>query len=128
MIRSSILLVLALGFCQGDETLTGYGAADVTWSLESLNGTEFPATATLTFPNEGEISGKAPCNGFGGEQSAPYPWFKAENIISTQLACADIEAENTFFSALNSMSISEVAGDTLILSNEDGQEMVFRAN
>lgn len=118
---------LTLSGCFKDETLTGYGAGGVTWELTEMDGSKFPATATLRFPEKGRISGKAPCNAFNGTQSAPYPWFKAENIASTKRACPDLVLENRFFTALGAMTLAEISGDTFVLSNDAGREMVFRA-
>jgi heat shock protein HslJ len=43
------------------------------------------------------------------------------------MACPDIAAEDAFFAALDVMSQSEVSGNTLRLANDEGEEMVFRA-
>ena len=88
MLRLSLAFVLLLGLCdRKDETLTGYGAAGVTWGLKSIDGTPFSATATLTFPEPGKIAGDAPCDSYFGSQTAPYPRFEAPNIASTKMAC-----------------------------------------
>lgn len=122
-----VLGALALAACKKDETLSGYGAADAVWELVELDGKTFTARATLTFPEEGKLAGQAPCNRYFAEQSAPYPWFKAGPIGATRMACADLDEEQRFLGALAAMTLSEVSGDTLILSNDTGREMVFRA-
>jgi len=33
-----IMMILALTACQGDETLSGYGATDTEWVLVEMNG------------------------------------------------------------------------------------------
>lgn len=113
--------------CERDETLTAYGASDRTWTLQSLDGAPFAARATLTFPAEGSVAGMAPCNSFRGRQSAPYPWFAAGPLLTTRRACPDLKAEQAFLRALEDMSLAEIAGDVLILSNDQGREMVFSA-
>ncbi len=110
-----------------DETLSGYTPEKTTWVLQSLNEAPFDATATLTFPKKGKIAGQGPCNGFTGNQTVPYPWFSAEGIAATKMACPKIAEEAQFFEALQKMTLSEVSGDTLILSTEDGSQMLFRA-
>ena len=124
-----LTLILAMGItaCQTDETVSGYGAADRTWVLTSLDGTAFAARAHLSFPEQGSVVGKGPCNSFGASQSAPYPWIDIKGIRATRAACADLGLEQDFFDALQEMTLSEVAGDTLILSNDAGREMVFTA-
>lgn len=115
---------LLLSACK-DETISGYADAGAVWSLVELDGTAFPASATLSFPEKGRIAGQAPCNTYSGTQTAPYPWFETGPILSTKRACPDLNAETAFFAALSVMSIAEVSGGTLILSNEAGREMVF---
>ncbi|MGR3461978.1 MAG: META domain-containing protein [Roseovarius sp.] len=126
--RIALLIVAMslLGYCQ-DETVSGYDGQDTTWALRSIDGTPFAARATLTFPEEGTLAGEAPCNHYSGQQTVPYPWFSAERIISTKRACPDIEAETRYLRALADMTLAEIAGDTLILSNDAGREMMFRA-
>lgn len=128
MLRSAFILLLGLPFCQPDETISGFSSPDVDWKLESLNGKTFDATATLSFPEEGKVTGKAPCNSYFATQTAPYPWFQVENIGATRMTCADLELESEFLTALETMTISEVSGNILILTNEDSGEMVFRAD
>lgn len=125
-----LALVLAamsiLGYCK-DETVSGHGGAAATWVLRSIDGTPFAARATLTFPEEGTVAGEAPCNRYSGQQTVPYPWFSAARITSTKRACPDLDAETRYLRALGEMTLAEIAGDTLILSNDAGREMVFRA-
>lgn len=126
MLRPTLLFILGLNGCvSGDETLTGYGAADRIWVLQSMDGKIFPATATIAFPEEGRITGDAPCNAYFGQQTAPYPWFEVKNIGSTKRACPELSMESEFFKALSEMAISEVSTTTLILSNDQKRTMIF---
>lgn len=122
-----LLAFLGLTACQADETLSGYGASDVTWQLRMINGAPFEARATLQFPEEGSFTGRAPCNGFSGRQAAPYPWFQPEAVRATRAACPELAAEQRFFSALGQMTLAELSGPVLILSNDAGDEMYFTA-
>lgn len=126
--RAALLLIAMslIGYCK-DETVSGHGGQTGGWVLYSLDGTPFEARATLTFPEEGVITGEAPCNRYSAQQTVPYPWFSAERIVSTKRACPDFAAETRYLRALSEMTLSEVAADTLILSNDAGREMVFRA-
>lgn len=125
----SILIALcALTACRGDETLSAYGAADKVWRLVELNNAPFTATATLSFPEPGALTGMAACNGYSGAQNVPYPWFEASDIVTTRRSCPDLSAENTYLNALRAATLSEVLGDTLILSNTDGLIMLFKAD
>lgn len=118
-------LVLASA-CAGDETVRAYGGADRTWALQSLDGSDFAARATLTFPEPGRIAGQAPCNAYTGKMEAAYPWWETAALISTKMACPDLSVEDAFLAALAHMTQSEVLGDTLILRDGKGREMVFK--
>jgi heat shock protein HslJ len=108
----ALALTLALlAGCDADETLRSYGGADKTWQLVELNGTAFADTAILTFPARSKIVGNGPCKQF----------------VSTKMACPALAQETAFFDALSAASISEVHGDTMILSNPQGLTMVFNA-
>lgn len=123
-----LLGTLALSACNKDETVAGYGAADKVWQLVELDDAEVAFNATLTFPETGQIAGTAPCNSYSGSMTVPYPWFDAGPLAATRMACPDLDAETAFFTALDEMSLSEVLGDTLLLSNDAGRTMVFKAD
>ncbi|WP_170476896.1 META domain-containing protein [Ruegeria arenilitoris] len=122
-----ILPLFSLFQCDKDETVAAYGAADRVWALQEVDGQVFDASALVRFPQEGRIAGNGPCNSYEGKLSAPYPWFEIEDLIATRASCAGIEAEGFFFAALMAMTQSEVSGNVLILRNDDGHEMVFKA-
>ena len=109
-----------------DETISGYADPAARYQLEAINDAPFPASATITFPAEGRIEGSGPCNRFSATQSAPYPWFETGPIAATKRACPDLPAETAFFAALTRMTLIEVAGPHLLLTNDAGEVMAFR--
>lgn len=127
MILRFLLLNLILCGCLKDETISGYVAQGAVFELQSIDDRPFPQRATLTFPTEGQLAGEAPCNRYSGAQTVPYPWFRGERIVSTKRACPDLRAEQTYLAALSEMSLAEVSGSTLILSNDEGRKLVFTA-
>ena len=128
MIRFLAACALLLGTaCVGDESVAKYGASGKVWRLVEVDGHAFPARATMELDKSGWIKGQAPCNRFSAQQKAPYPWFEAGPAMATKMACPDLASESAFFEALNEMSLSEVSGDTLVLSNDAGRTMVFKA-
>lgn len=128
MLRITLSLSLfLLAACRGDETIAAYGAADIKWQLTEIDGQPFAATATLHFPELGRITGITPCNNYSAVSDAPYPWFDAQKLSVTRMACDDLAAEGQFLQALQDMTLSEVSGNTLILSNVAGHEMLFTA-
>lgn len=126
-LRLSLILLLMLTGCRDEENAQPYDAPDKTWRLVELNGKSFAANATLSFPEQGRVAGKAPCNAYNGSMSAPYPSFEVGPIAATKMACPDLAAESEFFAALDAARTAEGTDDTLILSNTDGLRMVFNA-
>lgn len=124
----SLLAALSiLPACRADEASRGYSGGDETWVLQEIDGKGFAARATLTFPETGRVAGQAPCNRYFGAMTAPYPEFDASKIAATRRACPDLEAEQTFIAALSEMTLSAISDDRLILSNDAGRNMMFKA-
>ena len=124
MVRHQILLAA----CNQDETVSGYlGINTGLFELVSINKAPFDASATLDLSEQGRISGSAPCNTYFANQTAPYPWFAIGPIGATKRACQDLRLEGEFFEALSRMTIAEVSGNILILTNTEDEEMVFQA-
>ncbi|MDV4146232.1 META domain-containing protein [Shimia sp. FJ5] len=122
----AILLALPLSACFQDETVTGYGG-DRLWDLTEIDGAPFTHRATLRFEEGGNVSGQAPCNRFFMRQTAPYPWLEFSPIAGTKMACPDYKAEAAYLDSLREMTLVEISGDVMILSNEAGRKMVFSA-
>ena len=121
-----LVLIAALAGCVGGKGISGCDDNTI-FRLIALDSAPFTARATIQFAEDGRVTGQAPCNSYFAAQTAPYPAFNVENIGATRMACPDLAAETQFFTALQSMSRSEVLGDTLILRNDAGREMVFKA-
>jgi heat shock protein HslJ len=121
----ALLIPLALTACKYDESISGYTDAGATWTLVELDGKPFTTRATIAFPAKGKVTGQAPCNTYASTQTVPLPWFKLGPIMSTKMACADLAAEQQFFDALAAMTLAETLGNTMILTSDDGREMVF---
>lgn len=122
----ALLIPLALIGCKSDETISGYADAGAVWTLTELDGKPFSASATISFPTKGKVNGKAPCNTYASNQTKPMPWFEMGPVMSTKMACPELAAEQQFFNSLNAMTLAEVQGNILILSNDAGREMVFK--
>lgn len=124
-ICASALLLVA---CRGDETVAGYGGAEKLWRVVEIDGVAFTAGATMRFPEPGRIAGDAPCNSYAATMTAPYPWFQTGPIAATRRYCPDADAETAFFSALAEMTLSEVLGDTMILSTPEGRSIILKSD
>lgn len=127
MVRFALILGGLVAACAGDETLTGYVPHDTTWSVQEIAGQPFAGAASLSFPEAGKIAGKAPCNQFAGRITTPYPWFEVRDMAVTRMACPDLPLEDFFFETLAQMTLAEVSGNILILSDELGTQIVLTA-
>ncbi len=128
MFRLFLSIPILLAACLKDETVSGYADPGATYQLVEMDGAAFDARATISFPEQGSVTGKGPCNSYGASQSAPYPWLEIGAIRATRAACSDLALENQFFAALSGMSQIETFGDTVILRDDDGREMIFRTS
>lgn len=126
MLRLFLSIPIVLAGCLKDETVSGYADPNATYQLIELNGAAFNARATISFPEQGSVTGKGPCNSYGASQSAPYPWVEIGAIRATRAACAELALENEFFAALSGMTQIEAFGDTVFLRDDAGREMIFR--
>ena len=124
---SAFLPFIFASACVPDERVSSGIEPTIEYNLIDLDGAPFDGTATISFPEPGKVVGQAPCNRYFATQTEPYPWFSLEGIGATRMACPDLNVESSFFAALEEMTLSEVSGDTLILSNTDGRQMVFVA-
>jgi heat shock protein HslJ len=112
--------------CQADETISGYVDPDTIWMLTDLNGHSPKSEITLTFPEQGKIAGRAPCNRYFGPQTKPLPWFETGPIASTKMACPNLDEESQYFQTLEKSTLAEVSKTTLILSDDAGPLLTYK--
>ena len=121
----ALIAALVLTACQKDETISGQSTPTDTWQLSQMNGKPITAEISLTFPEKGRIAGRAPCNTYFASQTAPLPWFEVSAIASTKRACPELKLEGDYFQALESMTLIERTGTTLLLSNDADQSLEY---
>ena len=126
MLRALVLVMLMVSGCNKDETLAAFAGDAGDFTLISIDSLPFDGRATINIRETGRISGQAPCNRYFATQTAPYPWFEIGPIGATRMACADLALEQTFFDNISKMTLTEISGGTLILSNTDGLRMIFQ--
>ncbi|MEM7288284.1 MAG: META domain-containing protein [Actinomycetota bacterium] len=109
------------------EQLAGTG-----WSLLEGQGPTGPIISssriTLQFL-DGGIAGGAPCNSYSATTVFEGDQIEIVDLVSTEIACEDLDAESEFFAALLSISSVAVEGagsndPTLVMAGGDS-EMIF---
>jgi len=120
-LRSALAVLLPLAGCAQDETISGFAGVGSEWRYQGSSA----GVVTLAFPEQGQVTGQGPCNRYFAAQTAPYPWFELGPVGSTKMACPELQAEAAYFTNLQAMTLAEVSGDVLILSNDAGDQMVF---
>ena len=121
----SVVAGLGLAACAPQETVSKYGGADYLWQLSEIDGEAVNYAAEMSFDAHGSVRGEGPCNAFIAKQDKPYPWVEITIDVVEQIYCPDIDREEAFLTALQEMSLIEVSGPNMVMSNDDGRSMVF---
>lgn len=99
------------GIAQGDAVVNTWVDADITIQFE-----------------DGEVSGHAGCNSYGGGYQVDGSSLTLTGLASTLMACAEEERnqrESEFLTALNTVTQFRTEMNQLILSNDAGQDVLF---
>ena len=102
--------------------------ANSNWSLATLYVNQLPVpdtTVTAYFSADGAISGNASCNTYNGRYTVDGSSLVFTPLITTGLTCGDAanQQEAAFLAAMASVQSFEIAGNQLILRDEDGAEV-----
>lgn len=122
MRRALLALPLALLACVPAPEFRPYH-----WKLVSLGGKPFAATATLALDESGKrVSGQAPCNTWSGRiVSQPDPAWAIRDVVTTEMACPDLAAEQAFYAGLARATHMAVGIGYLRLTDTKGFTMEF---
>lgn len=100
-----------------------------TWTLVTLSGEEVPAgvTTTLTLDAEGNASGNAGCNQYGGGYELSGSSISFGEVGSTKMMCEEpaMGVETAYLAALATVDAWAMEGDTLTLSAAGEPILVF---
>lgn len=120
------LLPLLAGLAMTACTAQAQDPTGVAWTLRALDGRVVDIPATLTLGQAGQVSGKAPCNSYGGMNKATLPEMQLSALRATRMACDRLADERVYFHALAAMTRLERVDDrTLLLTGPDGKSMEF---
>jgi heat shock protein HslJ len=125
-----LLASLLLSACSaGDKSLAGG-----TWALTAYGpqGATTPVSpgsqASITFNDDGTVTGNSGCNSFGGEYKVDGDQVTFSGLVSTLMACDEslMTQEGTVFKVLDGTAMYKIDGSTLTLTN-GGMTLVFVA-
>ena len=118
-----IFLSLLLSACGAGQTASLIG----TWKLSAYGPKETPTPAviggeaTLTFENNGSVTGNGGCNSLGGTYKADDKKITFSEITSTLMACDDsrMAQESAVAQVLSGTATYEIKANKLTLTNGD---------
>ena len=120
----------------GSETSSGSDLANTEWKLVSLGSPEAAtpvvagSTVTIKFTVDGQATGSAGCNSYGGQYRFQGVQITFSQIASTLMACADEKVmgqEQQYLQALETAGTFQIAGDQLTITyNNDQGVLTFR--
>jgi heat shock protein HslJ len=103
------------------------------WRLKALGPADDPqpalpdVDATLTFDDQGRMSGNVGCNGFGGDYKVAGDKITFGPVMSTMMYCdATMTQEQTALQILAEDVTYKIEGSTLTIT-KDGQVLVLEA-
>lgn len=119
-----LLLSLTTSAALADQPDTSAAVKGTSWRLSGLGGEEVAAgvVSTLTFNEDGNISGNGGCNSFGGKVSFDGAKLKIGDVFSTKMACQQpkMKQEAAFLAALAKAASYTVKDGTLTLLDGSG--------
>lgn len=120
---------LGTAACAGSDESPGLDGTSWTltgWSISSLDPNDFTITASFA---DGTVSGTSAVNSYSGPYTAgPDDAFSTGDIASTMMAGSEeaMRAEQAYVELLGTAASFQLAGDTLTLYDESGNEaLVF---
>ena len=117
-----LVICLAVSACAPKETTASLVG---TWKLTAYGPAESPTPAvadveaSLTFNEDGTVTGNSGCNGFGGNYTVEGDQITFSEIISTLMACDDprMAQEEAVHQMLTDAASFKIEGSTLTLTN-----------
>lgn len=109
------------------DTVGEAAPSGMVWRLDEVNDAPATYPATLRLLDDGRVIGAAPCGRFQARQDAPLPWVEITDITPSATRCARAQDQQAFFLVLEAMDFAEISGANLLLSNDSGQSLYFRA-
>lgn len=121
----STLIIFSLFACKAKKgTTKNTKLEDSSWVVTNLGENKPLSNQTLIIEGE-KVKGKGACNSFGGIlQLSENQKIKLSEIISTKMACDNLQEENVYFEALRNTSNYSIVKDELIFYNSNNKQLV----
>jgi len=132
----ALVVLVALAGCayNGPKTTPGSGTtlSNTHWKLVAVDEVEYKPidvkkeTYLILRPDH-RVTGFAGCNTFSSS------WLMEEGrlvfgpLLSTRMACPDMDSERAFLVALDGAVLADITGDMLVITGTDGTELTFKA-
>lgn len=121
-----VLAALAMTACTAQAQDPAEDPTGIEWHLLAIDGQVIDIPTTLTLGETGGVGGKAPCNSYGGQNSAALPDIQLSPLRVTRMACDRLAEEQVYLKALSAMTRLERVDDrTLVLTGPDGRSLEF---
>jgi heat shock protein HslJ len=126
----SILLILILSACSGISQAGEPPLEGTAWVLTSYNDSlPIDGTQTTIQFEDGEVSGSAGCNHYGGSYQIKGDTIRFEGLYSTEMACMDppgvMEQEQAYLDLLRSSERIEMSDDLLTIYAGSQEHLIF---
>lgn len=124
------IVMLTLAACGGIGAQNGADLEGTSWVLFSYRKTTPIETArpTITF-KDGEISGSASCNHYGGSYQVDGDKISFGAMFMTEMYCVDPEGvmdqESVYLEMLGNADSFELSGSQLVIFTVDGESLTF---
>lgn len=117
---SVLIIVLSACTAQG-ATLVGKWKLVSYGPAESMTSAVPGTDATLTFAEDGTVSGNSGCNSLGGKYTADGDQLTFMDTVATLMACDDdrMTQESAVFQILSGTTEYEIEDQTLTIQNND---------
>ena len=117
-----LVICLAISACAPKETSASLVGS---WKLTAYGPAESPTPAvadveaSLTFNEDGTVTGSSGCNGLGGDYTVEGDQITFSQITSTLMACDDarMAQEKAVHQVLTDTASFKIEGNTLTLTN-----------
>jgi heat shock protein HslJ/uncharacterized lipoprotein YbaY len=110
--------------CGGDPATLLQGTE---WRVQDIDGALVPRSrATLSFADEGRVTGRASCNAFGAEYSLTGERLVINRAAATMMACdaALMQQEKQFLDLLQKTERFEITADGALVLHSAGQRSI----